>query len=99
MNKPHKHAALIHAWADGAEIQKLCGDGWYDDSDTPEWYEDSEYRIKPRTVTKTGWVNLYRVNYGVKPGLDVFDTEAEARHKAVSRTVATVKVEWTEEVE
>lgn len=48
MNKPHRHATLIHAWADGAEIE------WYDDQDgvweyesNPSWDEDAEYRIKP----------------------------------------------------
>jgi hypothetical protein len=49
--KPHKHAELIKAWADGAEIEfydtrfeehrwKLCGT-------PPLWREDFEYRIKP----------------------------------------------------
>lgn len=45
-----KHAALIHAWADGAEIQiRCCGDDW--DDCHPEWAEDCEYRIKPKTRT------------------------------------------------
>lgn len=96
----HKHCELIHAWADGAEIQRatLSGNDWVDDSD-PTWNVCHEYRIKPRTVKREGWINLYRVNYGVKPGIDVFDTEADARHMALSRTIATVKVEWPEEVE
>jgi hypothetical protein len=44
--KPHKHAELIKAWADGAEIEcKDCG-AWYYAKD-PRWQEDMEYRIKP----------------------------------------------------
>ena len=99
MNKPHKHCELIKAWADGAEIQKFCDDGWYDDSDTPEWYEDVEYRIKPRTVKREGWVNIYKGTRGIKAGTNIYDTEAEARHKAFLAVISTVKVEWTEEVE
>ena len=51
MKTPHKHAELIKAWADGAEIQ------WYDDTpkehrwkDCPEWFiwnERYDFRIKP----------------------------------------------------
>ena len=49
--KPHKHAKLIKAWADGAEIQHQGGDGnWYDSPSYPPqmiWYEGTNYRIKP----------------------------------------------------
>lgn len=44
----HKHADLIHAWADGAEIQCSFGDGeWYDIQNVPEWKDTLQYRIKP----------------------------------------------------
>ena len=43
----HKHADLIHAWADGAKIQYKSGDGWWDCALPPEWYLHMEYRIKP----------------------------------------------------
>ena len=48
MNKPHKHAALIKAWADGAEIEYLPSDSliWYT-VNVPLWDEDAYYRIKP----------------------------------------------------
>jgi hypothetical protein len=44
----HKHADLIHAWADGAQIQ--WRDSKYEpwsDLKTPNWIGDCEYRIKP----------------------------------------------------
>lgn len=45
--KPHKHAEVIHAWADGAEVQmKWESAGWQDSTD-PVWYPEWEYRIKP----------------------------------------------------
>ena len=53
MKQPHKHAELIKAWADGAEIE--CKDesdgikGWRE-CVFPIWDEDErvEYRIKPQ---------------------------------------------------
>jgi len=53
MNKPHKHAEKIHAWADGSQIQRFSNefDEWVDDRD-PRWYIDEKYRIKPRIETR-----------------------------------------------
>ena len=49
--KPHKHAELIKAWADGATIQwvgavKHGGEKVWMDIENPDW-ESEEYRIKP----------------------------------------------------
>jgi hypothetical protein len=44
--KPHKHAELIKAWADGAEIQFKDKIGYWHDVICPKWDEE-EYRIKP----------------------------------------------------
>ena len=55
-----KHAELIKAWADGAQIQvkdKQTG-RWDDLCCTPSWGNDFEYRIKPeekKTVVKYLW--------------------------------------------
>lgn len=47
-NKPHIHAELIKAWADGAKIQFKNMDGeWQDCTTTPGWSVLSLYRIKP----------------------------------------------------
>ena len=69
MNKKamkHKHADLIHAWADGAEIQYRPVPGYGEWKDEPLhliWDNFAEYRIKPgqdgslineRTKTKQG---------------------------------------------
>ena len=55
----HKHADLIHAWADGAEIQYNIGKGWKDFSigEQPNWEPDTEYRIKPTKLPEgfTPW--------------------------------------------
>jgi len=49
MGKPHRHAELIKAWADGTEIQFFSDEGvWVDcGANLPCWNEDNEYRIKP----------------------------------------------------
>jgi hypothetical protein len=46
--KPHKHAELIKAWADGAEIEAFdsCTDQWIRAS-SPSWQNQIKYRIKP----------------------------------------------------
>lgn len=45
---PRKHAELIKAWADGAEIQcyYVHRNQWVDEPQ-PDWEETSQYRIKP----------------------------------------------------
>jgi hypothetical protein len=46
--KPHKHAELIKAWADGAEIEyRMIGTEKWVQLDIPSWFADEEYRIKP----------------------------------------------------
>lgn len=47
MNISHVHAELIHAWADGAEIQCKTELGFWIDVPHPNWRKDLEYRIKP----------------------------------------------------
>ena len=60
---PHKHAALIKAWADGAQIQyrvklhDIGQEAWYD-SETPHWHRsDIDFRIKPaEKVVRWQWI-------------------------------------------
>jgi hypothetical protein len=44
--KPHKHAALIHAWADGAEIEFLTEGGIWLEACNPNWNEFTVYRLR-----------------------------------------------------
>jgi hypothetical protein len=62
-NKPHKHAELIKAWADGAEIQyknHLTKDSWRDVV-MPNWLELTEYRVKP--TPKPDYVHFLRIGH------------------------------------
>lgn len=49
MNK-HKWHKEIKAWADGAEIETKANGVWksYNKGESPLWYEECEYRIKPQ---------------------------------------------------
>lgn len=57
MNKPHKHAECIKAWADGAEIEyrSMNYDNWISIK-TPTWHDHFEYRIKPQPVIEKKFI-------------------------------------------
>ena len=55
MSTPHKHADLIIAWANGAEIQWLAHNGQWIYLVTPNWNAEYQYRIKPEKK----WVRNY----------------------------------------
>ena len=63
MKTPHKHAELIKAWADGAEIEffeNVCH-AWLDcTNNKPAWDEFTAYRIK--TKKKPDVITYYYVN-------------------------------------
>ena len=59
--KPHKHAELIKAWADGAEIEMDTCDGWIH-LECPGWSENCEYRIKPEPRSEPVKVTMYIYN-------------------------------------
>jgi len=50
----HKHAAVIHAWADGKTIQFKYDKGHWIDADVSELFfsftDNHEWRIKPETL-------------------------------------------------
>ena len=43
----HKHADVIHAWAEGAEVEFKCPGGKWMLEQYPNFYVQDEYRIKP----------------------------------------------------
>lgn len=48
MPQRHKHADVIIAWANGAEIEfKVEATGEWVRARHPGWHEDCEYRVKP----------------------------------------------------
>lgn len=47
MSNRHKHADLIHAWCEGAEIEHLTNNGGWESINSPKWLNSATYRIKP----------------------------------------------------
>ena len=53
----HKHAELIKAWADGAQVQIKMQNGVWLDIDRHHWNVDCEFRIKPaEKVVRWLWI-------------------------------------------
>jgi hypothetical protein len=57
MNKPHKHADLIKAWADGAKIQVFITSSGEWANANPSWDPNSCYRVKPEPVVKKAYMH------------------------------------------
>ena len=49
MSNKHKHADVIKAWADGAEIEYRSISGHWLPASTPTWCVSTEFRVKPKT--------------------------------------------------
>ena len=90
-NKPHKHAKLIKAWADGAIIQYLSEPStglWLDcHNNDPAWDISETYRIKPNPkpdIIRFGEITAKfedtRYNQG---GVYVLDAKRVLEHTAV----------------
>ena len=66
MRTPHKHAVLIKAWADGAEIQcrNNCDPTWKDMGPQPCWFEHIQYRIKPEPKPDVVYYGVFSDDLG-----------------------------------
>lgn len=52
MGQPHKYAAVIKAWADGAEVQYSLDERVWTDLPSPMFANpDATYRVKPKNIT------------------------------------------------
>jgi len=89
--KPHKHAELIKAWADGAEIQYWNGsiEQWKDgDREEMSWYEDYQYRIKPEPEPEPEPVKKTMYLYFVGTNEQKFWISDEPPETYVYRTIS-----------
>ena len=78
----HKHADLIHAWADGAQIQ-VYTNTWNDDLH-PLWRPNLDYRIKPegkKPVVMWKWAYKSHGSYWVESEMFMSEIEIEIRQK------------------
>jgi hypothetical protein len=105
---PHRWAEVIHAFADGQQIQHcyLEGEkwsGWLDSKIADLVHLNSPYykwRIKPQT--KTGWICLYHNTLGQHLATEyIFDTQKQARTHAKQApkewpVIAVIQITYTE---
>lgn len=83
--KPHPHAVLIKAWADGAQIQQYREnlDEWRDCSPYPVWDERLTYRIKPELQPDI--VKAFMLESHPLGGLRFYDATGFSREKDEQR--------------
>ena len=55
MPTPHKHAALIKQWADGATIEVLRENYGWTLATNPQWLTIEQYRVKPEPTILHGF--------------------------------------------
>lgn len=73
--EPHKHAELIKAWADGAQIQhKNIYNNWVDID--PLWLDEVDYRIKPEPKPDIVYIHSHKkFGVGVIRSKYIMDTQ------------------------
>lgn len=102
---PHKHAELIKAWADGAEIQvkdltnysdpKDCNWSDFSEFDDMVWYNEWEYRIKPKTIKYR--VALHRGAFKDSPLYTInYNSDAAADHAEETYGFVRWLTDWIE---
>ena len=63
MKTPHKHAEIIKAWAEGAEIEYRCAvSGDWEPANCPGWADFTIYRIKPEPKPDVVRYTTYQYN-------------------------------------
>ena len=105
MGTKHRHYDVIVAWAAGEEIEIKGDDGvWVSFTNAKHviFYEDMEYRIKPKRVRKEGWVNVYPDEYEGRTTEFHFNKDRADRFATAARVarvarVACVHITWEEE--
>ena len=94
----HKHAEIIKAWADGAEVQVFRHeyDGYYwEDTATPNFNIDFDYRIKP-TEKVVRWLWAWQDTIGIWSVMHCYMTENEF-NIMLPRHSAHKRLEWSRE--
>ena len=95
---PHKYAAVIKAWADGAEVQyrtngQAVWQDWVSTSYIPSFRADVEWRLMPAPVKL-----MYRVAL-MKDRNDFFTTTVDSMEEAAEIFGDSEFVKWASEWE
>lgn len=97
----HPYADLINEWVEDTSRQiqyKRPNDekwfSWISGPLIPDFDPNFEWRFKPKTVKREGWVNVYPTGYSYG-----YPTKEEADHQqgVLTGRVACIRIEWEEE--
>ena len=78
MGQRHKHADVIIAWAEGAEIEaRSSADRKWVVARNPTWWADVEYRVKPGKKYRVALFNDYTCVYTADNMKDASSYEKE----------------------
>ena len=95
----HVHYDLIMAWAAGAEIEILYANGTWGRTINPGWNKAAGYRIKPKRVTKTGWINILEAHCGgTVVDYQIYSSKISASPTLGRNILATIPIIWEEDV-
>lgn len=102
MTKPHVHAELIKAWADGAEIEWWGLNEWRPVGPEPKWSPIVQYRVKPDSHAefKAALARGERVDMRVKgqpPGVGWFEVLPSFDFKAAPSMEFRIALPWQDE--
>lgn len=88
---PRKHAELIKAWADGAEIEfySSSNECWIG-SARPDWLDSYEYRVKPEAPVSR-WLNVYDPMLDHMPTPVWCNSSEKSNGNAVSGRIAVIE--------
>lgn len=94
----HKHADVIHAYAEGDEIEVYDERIGWDTVPWPSFDPSLKYRVKPKIVKKEGWIALYENGYNGFPACcGIYGSASQAR-EICGVTPQIVRIEWEEEL-
>lgn len=95
MTTRHKHADVIIAWAEGAEIEyrNLPGATWMSVGTIPGWVENHEYRVKPPAKKYRAALFKYP---GVEAVVSVANSEEDAERYEENRQFVRWLTDWIE---
>lgn len=90
--KPHKHAEIIKAWADGRPVQVRISQDHWADIEKPSWHGIQEYRIKPEP--KRGWYRVALLVCGGTLTADILHSEESIEQCATFDRWITPRIEY-----
>ena len=104
--KPHLHAEVIKAWADGAVIEysgAYYSSKWREiENGTPSWSEHFQYRVKPEHKTVVKYHGIMQGTDGYEEMNHTTGYHIEARHVCSNdnkwKVIAIVKTTFVDNV-